>query len=72
MVSSENVGGHNANDGKAFAKILDELKETGYVITPHLYKFEQYGIQARHRIIISIRNDINVTFKVPSPPLMQI
>ena len=67
---AENVGGlRNANDGKAFAKILDELKEAGYVITPHLYKFEQYGIpQARHRIIVvGIRNDINVTFKVPSP-----
>ena len=67
---AENVGGlRSANDGKAFAKILDELKEAGYVITPHLYKFEQYGIpQTRHRIIIvGIRNDINVTFKVPSP-----
>ena len=37
--------------------------------TPHLYKFEEYGIpQARHRIIIvGIRNDINVTYHVPSP-----
>lgn len=35
----------------------------------HLYKFEEYGIpQARHRIIIvGIRNDINVTYHVPSP-----
>ena len=66
---AENVGGlRNANDGKAFSKILSELREAGYVITPHLYKFEEYGIpQARHRIIIvGIRNDLDVTYKVPS------
>lgn len=70
---AENVGGlKNANDGKAFTKILNELKEAGehgYSVTPHLYKFEDYGIpQARHRIIIvGIRNDINVVYRVPSP-----
>ena len=64
---AENVGGlRNANDGKAFTKILDELKRAGkhgYTIVPHLYKFEEYGIpQARHRIIIvGIRNDIDVS-----------
>ena len=62
----------NANDGKAFTKILDELKKAGkygYTVNPHLYKFEEYGIpQARHRIIIvGIRNDINVSYRVPSP-----
>lgn len=67
---AENVGGlRNANDGKAFTKILTELRDAGYTITPHLYKFEEYGIpQARHRIIIvGIRNNINVTYRVPSP-----
>jgi len=68
---AENVGGlRNANDGNAFAKILEEMRSAGYIITPHLYKFEQYGVpQARHRIIIvGIRNDIKgVEFKVPSP-----
>lgn len=66
---AENVGGlRNANEGKAFTKILTELRDAGYTITPHLYKFEEYGIpQARHRIIIvGIRNDIPVTFRVPS------
>lgn len=66
---AENVGGlRNANDGTAFTKILKELRESGYTITPHLYKFEEYGIpQARHRlIIVGIRNDINVEYKVPS------
>lgn len=69
---AENVGGlRNANDGKAFTKIISELKKAGYVVVPHLYKFEEYGIpQARHRlIIVGIRNDLskNVIYKVPSP-----
>ena len=67
---AENVGGlRNANEGKAFTKILAELREAGYTITPHLYKFEEYGIpQARHRIIIvGIRNDLDFTYHVPSP-----
>ena len=66
---AENVGGlRNANDGKAFTQILAELKAAGYTITPHLYKFEEYGVpQARHRIIIvGIRNDIDVVYRVPS------
>lgn len=67
---AENVGGlRSANEGKAFTKILSDLKEAGYRITPHLYKFEEYGVpQARHRvIIIGIRNDLPYEFKVPSP-----
>lgn len=69
---AENVGGlRNANDGKAFTQIINELKDAGYVVVPHLYKFEEYGIpQARHRlIIVGIRKDLstNITYKVPSP-----
>jgi len=67
---AENVGGlRNSNDGKTFDKILDELRNVGYNVTPHLYKFENYGVpQARHRIIIvGIRNDLGKTFQVPSP-----
>lgn len=67
---AENVGGlRNANEGKAFQKILEEMRMAGYTITPNLYKFEEYGIpQARHRIIIvGIRNDLSVEYKVPSP-----
>jgi DNA (cytosine-5)-methyltransferase 1 len=69
---AENVGGlRNANDGNAFTKILSDLRGAGYVVTPHLYKFEEYGIpQARHRIIIvGIREDLskNTVFNVPSP-----
>ena len=67
---AENVGGlRNANEGKAFSKILKEMQNAGYRIYPHLYKFEEYGIpQARHRIIIvGIRNDLEQEFRVPSP-----
>ncbi len=70
---AENVSGlSNANSGRAFQKILDELSNAGnfgYELTPHLYKFEEYGIpQARHRyIIIGIRKDLKLKFKVPKP-----
>ncbi|MDY6867690.1 MAG: DNA (cytosine-5-)-methyltransferase [Chloroflexota bacterium] len=66
---AENVGGlRNSNEGMAFKNILYELTEVGYKIVPHLYKFEEYGVpQARHRIIIiGIRNDIDVKYRVPS------
>lgn len=66
---AENVSGlQNANEGKAFTKILEELRGAGYRSTPNLYKFEEYGLpQARHRIIIiGIRNDIDVEYRVPS------
>lgn len=67
---AENVGGlKTANAGKSFTQILAELRDAGYSITPHLYKFEDYGVpQARHRIIIvGIRSDLNVIYRVPSP-----
>ncbi|WLR44395.1 DNA cytosine methyltransferase (plasmid) [Bacillus carboniphilus] len=70
---AENVGGlQSANEGKAFIQILTELEECGYQLTPHLYKFEEYGVpQARHRIIIvGIRNDLakkGIEYKVPAP-----
>jgi DNA (cytosine-5)-methyltransferase 1 len=67
---AENVGGlRTANDGKAFRRILDDLRHAGYAITPHLYKFENYGVpQARHRVIIvGLRNDQKAAFRVPSP-----
>jgi DNA (cytosine-5)-methyltransferase 1 len=67
---AENVGGlRNSNDGNAFHTILDKMDEAGYKTVPHLYKFEQYSVpQARHRIIIvGIRKDLNIKFRVPSP-----
>lgn len=67
---AENVSGlRNANDGKSLNLILNDLFESGYNIYPHLYKFDKYGVpQSRQRIIIiGIRKDINVEYKVPSP-----
>ncbi len=69
---AENVSGlRNANDGIAFQTILKEMTDAGYKITPHLYKFEEYGVpQARHRIIIiGIRSDIDIEYRVPSTEL---
>ena len=70
---AENVGGlRSSNDGGAFIQILQELanagSQGGYEIVPHLYRLEEYGVpQARHRIlIVGIRGDLNVEFKVPS------
>jgi len=69
---AENVGGiRSANEGKTLLKILDDLSKAGkgYVITPHFYKFEEYGVpQARHRVImVGIRKDLNLTFNPPAP-----
>lgn len=67
---AENVGGlRNSNEGNAFSQILSEMRGQGYVVTPHHYRFEKYGVpQARHRVIIvGIRSDLNMEFKVPSP-----
>jgi DNA (cytosine-5)-methyltransferase 1 len=68
---AENVGGlTSANGGRAFIKILEDLEDAGlgYNLTPHLYKFEDYGVpQRRHRIvIIGTRKDIDFEFKVPA------
>jgi len=70
---AENVSGiHSANDGETFKQIQHELEHAGrhgYKLTVHLYKFEDYGVpQYRHRyIIVGIRKDKSVSFKVPAP-----
>ena len=67
---AENVGGlKSTNKGSALDRILTSLKGCGYNIVPHYYKFEEYGIpQTRHRIIIiGIRDDMHLSFTVPSP-----
>lgn len=69
---AENVSGlQSANSGKAFNKILHDLENagSGYVLTTHLYKFEEYGVpQTRHRIVIvGIRKNLGLRFKVPAP-----
>ena len=69
---AENVGGLvSANKGKAFSKILEDLQKagSGYHLTVHKYRFEEYGIpQMRHRIIVvGVRGDLNLTFRIPWP-----
>lgn len=66
---AENVSGIRSAGSGDFQVILDDMKEAGYTLTVNLYKAEQYGIaQTRHRVIIvGIRNDIPVEFKVPDP-----
>lgn len=67
---AENVGGlSSSNEGQALNIILKALKDSGYEIYPHLYKFERYGVpQSRHRIIIvGVRSDQKVEFKIPAP-----
>lgn len=69
---AENVSGlQSANNGNALKQILKDLGSAGkgYVLTPHLYKFEEYGVpQQRHRIvIIGIRKDLGLKFRVPAP-----
>lgn len=69
---AENVGGlKSANEGKAFQKIMSDMRDAGYKLYPNLYKFEEYGVpQARHRIIIvGIRDDLPFEFKIPSTEL---
>ena len=67
---AENVGGlRSANGGRAFEQILSDLQAVGYRVTPHLYRFEQYGVpQTRHRVIlVGIHEDEPHEFKVPAP-----
>jgi len=69
---AENVSGlQSANNGNAFKEILNDLESAGngYVLTPHLYKFEEYGVpQTRHRIVmVGIRKDLGLEFKIPAP-----
>ncbi|RRJ86032.1 DNA (cytosine-5-)-methyltransferase [Gulosibacter macacae] len=67
---AENVSGIRTSTHSAeFEQILREMAGAGYVVTPHLYRFEEYGLpQARHRVIVvGIRADLDVQFRVPAP-----
>lgn len=66
---AENVSGIRSAGSNDFQIILDDLSNAGYNLTVHLYKSEDYGVpQTRHRVIIvGIRKDLNVKFKVPAP-----
>ncbi len=66
---AENVSGIRSSGAGDFQVILNDMREAGYKLTVNLYKSEQYGIpQKRHRVIVvGIRDDLKVDFKVPSP-----
>ena len=66
---AENVSGIRTAGTNDFKRILNDMEESGYKLTVHLYKAEEYGVpQIRHRyIIVGIRNDLPVEFHVPSP-----
>lgn len=68
---AENVSGIRSAGSNDFQIILNDMRDSGYVLTPHLYKAEEYGVpQTRHRVIIvGIRKDQPVTFHVPDPSL---
>ena len=63
---AENVSGIRS---AGFDIILKDLQDCGYKLVSHLYKSEEYGVpQTRHRVIIvGIRNDIDVEYRVPAP-----
>lgn len=62
----ENVGGIRSN---GLDIVMEDFEAAGYRLYPHYYRFEDYGVpQTRHRlIIIGIRHDLDVEFKVPAP-----
>lgn len=67
---AENVGGiRSANAGLAFLAILEDFTKAGYRLTPHLFRFEDYGIpQRRHRVlIVGIKKSLGLKFQVPKP-----
>lgn len=68
---AENVSGIRSAGSDDFQIILKDMRESGYRLVAHLYKAEEYGVpQTRHRVIIvGIRDDLNVEFKVPSPAM---
>ena len=68
---AENVSGLKSAGNNDLQIILRELADAGYIITPHLYFAENYGVpQKRHRIIIvGIRSDLDVEFQVPDPSM---
>lgn len=70
---AENVSGIKSAGSNDFKIILEDLSAEGYNLTVHLYKSEDYGVpQTRHRVIIvGIRKDLNVEFKVPNPQIFK-
>ena len=68
---AENVSGIRSAGSGDFQTILNDMRTAGYRLNVNLYRAEEYGVpQTRHRVIIvGIREDIPVVFRVPSPKL---
>lgn len=68
---AENVSGIRSAGSGDFEIILNDMRAAGYKLNVNLYKAEQYGVpQTRHRVIVvGIRNDIAVEYKVPDPAI---
>lgn len=66
---AENVSGIRSAGSGDFEIILEDMRDAGYKLNVNLYKSEEYGVpQTRHRVIIvGIRDDLPVSFKVPDP-----
>lgn len=67
---AENVKGLlSANKGEAFPLILDEFKKSGYNVSYKVLNAADYGVpQRRMRVImVGIRDDLDITYKFPSP-----
>ncbi|GAA4925057.1 DNA (cytosine-5-)-methyltransferase [Nesterenkonia rhizosphaerae] len=62
----ENVGGIR---GGNFERICADFEAAGYRLYPHYYDFSLYGVPQKRRrvIVVGIRNDLDVEFKVPAP-----
>ncbi len=67
---AENVEGiRKSNSGDDYRRILCELSDCGYTVSPHLYEFEYYGVpQRRHRVVfVGFRKELGVYFDHPYP-----
>lgn len=62
-----------ADGGAAFRQIRTDLELSGYRVTAHLYRGEEYGLaQTRHRVfLVGIRADRGLTFRPPAPTMSQ-
>jgi len=72
---AENVSGlSSSTHSDAFGIILQQMREagrSGYRVTTHKYSFDDYGVPQKRRrvVIVGIREDLGLEFRVPSPSL---
>lgn len=67
---AENVAGLSASHGgRALRQVIHDFAKSGYQVTAHLFRLEDYGLpQARHRIfLVGVRGDLRRRFRVPAP-----